>query len=90
VDAQNERSGSCDGSNESSKASSPPSCSVCPRLVESLTRQSEAMERLADLLPQLVAANMALVASLTDRDQDEPAETYLDGSPVSAKRSARS
>lgn len=59
-------------------------------LVESLTRQSAAMERLADLLPQLVAANMALVAALTDRDEPEPAGTYLDGSPLSADRSSRS
>ena len=50
-------------------------------LVESLTRTSAAMERLADLLPQLVAANMALVAALTDRDEPEPKEPkYLDGS----------
>ena len=56
-------------------------------LIESLTRQSAAMERLADLLPQLVAANMALVAALTERDEPER-ETYLDGSPLSANGAA--
>jgi hypothetical protein len=56
-------------------------------LVESLTRTSAAMERLADLLPQLVAANMALVEALTERDEPER-ETYLDGSPLSANRTA--
>jgi hypothetical protein len=57
-------------------------------LVESLTRQSAAMERLADLLPQLVAANMSLVAALTERDEQEPVTTYLDGSPLIADRAA--
>lgn len=37
------------------------------------------MERLADLLPQLVAANMALVEALT-HDDDDRVSTYLDGS----------
>jgi len=57
-------------------------------LIESLTRQSAAMERLTDLLPQLVAVNMALVAALTERDETEPRETYLDGSPLSANGAA--
>jgi hypothetical protein len=56
-------------------------------LVESLTRTSAAMERLADLLPQLVAVNMTLVSALTERDEHER-DTYLDGSPLSANRPA--
>ena len=62
---------------------SPASSEPCRHqaLIDSLTRQSAAMERLADLLPQLVAANMALVAALTDKD-DEKRETYLDGTPL--------
>jgi energy-coupling factor transporter ATP-binding protein EcfA2 len=51
-------------------------------------KMAAAMERLTDLLPQLVAVNMALVAALTERDETEPRETYLDGSPLSANGAA--
>lgn len=67
------------GSSGTTSVGSPGSCSDCQRLVASLTRQAEAMERLADLLPQLVAANMALVEALT-HDDDDRVSTYLDGS----------
>lgn len=42
------------------------------------------MERLADLLPQLIAANQALIELLMGKDDDDGqgAETYLDGSPI--------
>lgn len=39
------------------------------------------MERLADLLPQLIAQNQVFIRLLLDReDRDEP-ESYLDGTP---------
>lgn len=55
----------------------------------SLERQAQAMERLAALLPQLVAVNQALIEILADREEpdDEP-QTYLDGSAVNADRPA--
>lgn len=50
-------------------------------LLQKLDRQAAAMERLADLLPQLVAANMALVQALAgDDDEDDGQPKYLDGS----------
>ena len=40
------------------------------------------MERLANLLPQLVAQNQAMLVDLFDRDPDDSEPTtYLDGSP---------
>ena len=47
------------------------------------------MERLANLLPQLIAQNQMLIALLADQEpeeQDEP--RYLDGTPISAHRAA--
>lgn len=69
------------GSSSASSDASPGSCSDCQRLIDSLTRQSEAMERLADLLPQLVAANMALiqVISAGDDENDGQPQYLADG-----------
>lgn len=79
--AESARSASCDGCTAGSTTSSQPSCSGCRLLVESLNRQSAAMERLADLLPQLIAQNQVFIRLLLDReDRDEP-ESYLDGTP---------
>jgi hypothetical protein len=49
------------------------------------------MERLANLLPQLIAQNQMLIQLLADpeRTADE-STTYLDGTPVRAVRAARS
>lgn len=50
-------------------------------LIDSLNRQSAVMERLADLLPQLIAQNQILMRALEDRDEREEPATYLDGTP---------
>ena len=69
---------SCAGSSSGNNDALPCSCSVCQPLVASLTRQAEAMERLAELLPQLVAANMALVEALAgDDDEGHGEPQYL-------------
>lgn len=78
MDAQNDASGWSDGSSSATNADSPGSCSDCQLLIASLTRQAETMERLADLLPQLVAANMALVEALAgDDDEGDGEPQYL-------------
>lgn len=72
---------------------SPSSSSSCPPsdLIQSLHRQTLAMERLANLLPQLVAVNQALLEALVSRDEEgEEATRYLDGSVIGAEGSARS
>lgn len=79
--AGNEKSALLNGSRPSASSDSRHSCSVCHHLGQSLTRQSEVMERLVDLLPQLIAVNQALIEALTDKDEPEPSEAYLDGSP---------
>ena len=49
------------------------------------------MERLAELLPQLVAQNQMLIELLADQEPEDPAEpTYLDGSPIGAHGATRS
>lgn len=60
---------------------SPASSDRCQHqaLIDSLNRQSAAMERLADLLPQLVALNQMLLERVTPDDEER--STYLDGSP---------
>ena len=47
-------------------------------MIDSLTRQTAAMERLADLLPQVIAQNQVFLRVLMDREDDEPSR-YLDG-----------
>lgn len=86
---QSDASGSSESSTTPAIPSSPSSCSDCLPLVTSLNRQSAAMERLADLLPQLIAVNQVLIEMIAERDEPEPSETYLDGSPVSANGTAR-
>jgi hypothetical protein len=49
-------------------------------MIDSLTRQTAAMERLADLLPQVIAQNQVFLRVLMDREDDEPSR-YLDGTP---------
>lgn len=70
-----------------------PECSdPCPHqaLLQRLDRQSAVMERLADLLPQLIAQNQMLIALLLDQEPEAPAESrYLDGSPIGADSAAR-
>ena len=53
--------------------------------MQSLSRQAAVMERLADLLPQLIAQNQMLIELLAEAIEepekpDEP-KTYLDGTP---------
>ena len=49
------------------------------------------MERLANLLPQLIAQNQMLIRVLTESEPSADSEqTYLDGTPVRAVRAARS
>lgn len=51
-------------------------------MIDSLTRQTAAMERLADLLPQVIAQNQVFLRLLTDRaENDDEPTLYLDGSP---------
>jgi hypothetical protein len=49
-------------------------------LIQALTRQSEAMERLADLLPQIVAQNQVFLRLMMDRQEADEPGVYLDGS----------
>ena len=60
---------------------SPASSDHCQHqaLIESLNRQSAAMERLADLLPQLIALNQMLLERVAPEDDERT--TYLDGTP---------
>ena len=51
------------------------------RLLEAMTRQSEAMERLANLLTPLIAQNQMLIDLLTARDGEDDEPRYLDGTP---------
>jgi hypothetical protein len=75
---QNADRSSSSGSNGKSSDASPGSCSDCQRLIASLTRQAEAMERLADLLPQLVAVNQALLEAMAaDDEQGDGEPQYL-------------
>lgn len=70
-----------------------PACSErCPHpeLLQRLDRQAAVLERLADLLPQLIAQNQMLIGLLVDQEPDEPDEPrYLDGSPIGAQGAAR-
>ncbi len=51
-------------------------------MIRSLERQTAVMERLVNLLPQLIASQQMLVEAIADRDkEDEEPQTYLDGSP---------
>ena len=52
-----------------------------PELIAALTRQTDALERLANLLPQVIAQNQVFLRLLIDRDEDDEPERYLDGSP---------
>ena len=90
MDVQNGASGSSESCKTPDTQSSPDSCGVCPHLVTSLNRQAAAMERLADLLPQLIAQNLMLIETIADRDPDETDEPrYLDGSPIGAQGATR-
>lgn len=73
--------------NGSSATSAPDSHACCGlsrhrELIESLSRQIKAMERLAELLPQVIAQNQVFLRLLTDRaENDDEPTLYLDGSP---------
>lgn len=50
-------------------------------MMDSLQRQTAALERLADLLPQVIAQNQIFVRLLLDREERDEPERYLDGTP---------
>jgi hypothetical protein len=50
-------------------------------MMDSLTRQTAALERLADLLPQVIAQNQIFVRLLLDREERDEPDRYLDGTP---------
>jgi hypothetical protein len=47
-----------------------------------LLRQAQAMERLVNLLPALIAQNQMLIELLADKQDAEEPATYLDGSRI--------
>lgn len=91
MDALNESARRSPGSSDASTIGSPASSSACPHpeLMQCLLRQAQVMERLADLLPPLIAQNQMLIEALAEKDEPEKGVTYLDGSPIRADRDAR-